>query len=276
MPDKFNSTESKINFQRAKPVRLFEQAVEQIKSLILSGHLKPGDKLPSESELSQMLEVSRSSVREALRSLESHGIIQVRSGAGAFVAEDALVFSSVNDAIGRLLQRRNLVLQLLQVRGAMERLAASQAALLIDEEGLVQLDNILSQQEILTKDGISQNIGELARLDGEFHVAISKACGNEIVFEILNSLVPSFYHDNQAIFMLEKGLKLVQEHRQVYLALKNHDPESAEREMHHHIQRVIDEVSELRKNGLNTTISEERRYKGRKESVNELRPEENA
>jgi GntR family transcriptional repressor for pyruvate dehydrogenase complex len=200
-----------------------------------------------------MLDVSRSSVREALRSLESHGVIQVRSGAGAFIAEDALVLSSVNDALMRLLQRRNLVLQLLQVRGAMERLSASQAAQLIDNNGLEQLDRILTQQESLIKDGISQDISELARLDGEFHVAISKACGNEIVHEILNSLVPSFYQDNQAIFMLEKGLKLVQEHRQIYLAIKNHNPESAEREMHHHIKRVIDEVSELRKNNHDMT-----------------------
>ena len=78
-------------FKRMRPMRLFEQAVEQIRTLIAGGQLKPGDKLPSENQLSKMLEVSRSSVREALRALESKGIITVKSGSGAFVSNDALV-----------------------------------------------------------------------------------------------------------------------------------------------------------------------------------------
>jgi len=109
MAQKIAEKVSGLKFRQARPVRLFEQAVDQIKKLIISGHLRPGDKLPSENELSHLLNVSRSSVREALRALESNGLIQVKSGAGAYVSDDALVISSINDAIKRLLTRHKQV-----------------------------------------------------------------------------------------------------------------------------------------------------------------------
>lgn len=248
MSKELGLTESKITLKQAKPVRLFEQAVEQIKKLIQSGHLKPGDKLPSESELSKLFSMSRSSVREALRSLESRGLIQVRPGAGASVLEDALIFSSVDDALQNLLPRRDKVLQLLQVRGALERQAAAQAAVEIDKEHLAGLEELLSQQDRLANDNANpQKIKEWARLDCEFHLAIAKACKNDIIFEILSVLIPSFYQDNQVVVLLEEGLLLVQEHYQILHALQINDADRAEREMGHHINRVISEVHELRK-----------------------------
>jgi GntR family transcriptional repressor for pyruvate dehydrogenase complex len=89
-------------------VRLFEQAVDQIKELIMEGELQPGDKLPSETHLSRELDVSRSSIREALRALESQGIIEVRSGAGAYVTLQPFSFSSVREAVIWLSKRRDL------------------------------------------------------------------------------------------------------------------------------------------------------------------------
>ena len=105
-----------LNLTKAKPMRLSSQATDQIRNLISKGILKPGDKLPSEQILSQQLGVSRPSLREALRGLESEGLIEVRVGNGAYVAESALMMSSLNAAIKRLIQREALVLQLLQVR----------------------------------------------------------------------------------------------------------------------------------------------------------------
>ncbi len=119
---------SRLRLRHTKPVRLFEQAVEQIRALIHEGRLKPSDKLSGGNTLSKMLDVSRSSIREALRAFQSKGIVQIRSGAGSFVSKDALVLSSVNDAVRRLMDRRDMDLQILQVRGAMECLSAPFAA----------------------------------------------------------------------------------------------------------------------------------------------------
>ena len=243
MTDQESRVALRTKLRRAKPIRLFEQAVEQIKTLILEGHLKPGDKLPSENELSKMLDVSRSSVREALRTLESNGIIEVRSGAGAFISEDALVLNSVNDAMVKLLKRKDLVLQLLLVRGAIESLSAAQAASNIEPEQLNALNQILRLQEVLIQDpDAPPSLSKLASLDEEFHIALSRASGNEIVYEIINALVTAFSEDNQAIFVIEKGHKLVDEHREILEALTHHDPIWAEAAMRKHIERVVTEV----------------------------------
>ena len=247
MTHRLVDTVSKINLRQAKPVRLFEQAVEQIKMLILDGHLKPGDRLPSENELSQLLNVSRSSVREALRSLESGGLIQVRSGSGAFVSEDALVLSSVNEAMQRLLRRKDLVLQLLEVRQAIERLSVVQAAQFASNEELDELEEIIQQQASLTSDLSPDSLERLAQLDMSFHLALSKASKNDIVFEIISALVPSFREDNRAVFYVEEGISLVEEHRQIMEALRAHDPVAAEKSMQMHIGRVAQEIRSLQR-----------------------------
>jgi GntR family transcriptional regulator, transcriptional repressor for pyruvate dehydrogenase complex len=195
------------------------------------------------------LDVSRSSVRETLRALESNGIIEVRSGAGAFVSEDALVLNSMNDAIMRLMKRKDLVLQLLLVRGAIECLSAAQAASNIEPAQMTALIDLVHTQEGLIQSTDDHSaISKLASLDEEFHIALSKASGNEIIYEIISALVPAFSQDNQAIFVLEKGYKLVDEHRQILDAITQGDPLGAEKSMHKHIQRVIDEVREIRRN----------------------------
>jgi GntR family transcriptional regulator, transcriptional repressor for pyruvate dehydrogenase complex len=243
MANRIVETVSRLNLRRAKPVRLFDQAVEQIKALIVDGRLKPGDKLPSENELSQMLDVSRSSVREALRALESNGLIQVKSGAGAFVSDDARVLISLNDTIQALLGREDLVLQLLQVRGAIEGLAASLAATSITENELAHLRKILNSQEtLIRKSPDKETLAEIARLDAGFHIAIGGASKNEIISEITGALLPNFIEDNQLIISLEKGSKLLDEHKQILEALAHHDPARAEAAMRNHIGRVISEI----------------------------------
>jgi GntR family transcriptional repressor for pyruvate dehydrogenase complex len=235
-----------LNISEAKPVRLFEQAVEQIKGLITNGLLKPGDKLPGEHVLSQTMKVSRSSVREALRSLESTGLIQVRSGSGAFVAEDALLLNSLNVAVKRLIRREELVLQLLQVRSAIECLTVSLAAVRITQTEIERLQANLDKQESIVLDRLTpENLNELSQLDVDFHVALSRSSGNELVCEIVHALLPPFKEDNRAIFTVEKGLKLVEEHRSILCALSCHNPVEAEASMRKHIQRVIDEIQNL-------------------------------
>lgn len=243
MAHRIAETVSRLHLRRAKPVRLFDQAIEQIKDLIVEGHLQPRDKLPSENELSQMMQVSRSSVREALRALESNGLIQVKSGAGAYVSDDAKMLILLNQTIQTLVRRENIVLQLLQVRGAIECLAASLAAESITENELTQLSEILkSQENLIRKDPDQEILAELARLDASFHIAIGLASKNEIISEITGALLPNFISDNQVIMSLEMGSKLLDEHKEILEAIAHHDPARAETAMRSHIGRVISEL----------------------------------
>lgn len=245
MTQKITEKVSHLKFRQARPVRLFEQAVDQIKKLIVSGHLRPGDKLPSENELSQLLNVSRSSVREALRALESNGLIQVRSGAGAFVSDDALVISSINDAMQRVLTRRNRALKLLQVRGAIECMVVSEVASTVSASELQKLKNILDEQRRLVEERPENYLEDLATLDAEFHLALCQAGENDIASEIISALLPSFHDDNKAIFYFEKGIQLVDEHQRILDAISAGDGRKAEEEMRAHISRVMQEFESL-------------------------------
>lgn len=233
-------------YKKAKPVRLFEQAVDQIKMLIKKGLLKPGDRLPSENELSQHLDVSRSSVREALRALESKGIIQVRSGSGAFVTQNAVVLSNLDEALLSLLQHKDRVMQVLQVRSVIERLSASLAAISISNIELADLKrNIDQQNSILTNGNSSEKLLTLVQLDAEFHHMLSKASRNEIAQEITRAIMPAFPEDNVAIYFVEKAHRLVEEHQAIVDALVARDPVASEENMRKHIDRVMQEVKEL-------------------------------
>ena len=117
-----------VELRRVDSVRVFEQVAEQLRRLIIEGHLEPGDQLPSELQLSQALEVSRASVREALRLLESTGLIEVRTGAGTFVAPPRVSFTTTGDAVEWLVKRRDSLMHLLEVRESVEGLTAALAA----------------------------------------------------------------------------------------------------------------------------------------------------
>jgi len=234
---------NRLKFRRAKPVRLFELAAEQIRALIKRGELKPGDRLPSESELGKLLDVSRSSVREALRALESSGYIEVRSGLGAYVVEGAPFISSLNASIKRLSERKTLLIQLLQVRQTLECLTVSLAAKKITKEEIRKLEaQIDSAEKIIFKKDIKAYAKELSTIDLDFHLSISKISGNEIASELLAALVPAYDDDNVAIFHIEEGVKLIEEHREILYHLKNQDSENAKDCMNMHLDRVIDEI----------------------------------
>ena len=114
-------------FQPIVSDRLSDKAVGQIKALIEEGRLKPGDKLPSERALMKLLSVSRASLREAFRVLEALGLIEVRTGIGAFVVQtDAGALP--NEWTTLLMNTQQEMFDLLDVREALEAKAAALAA----------------------------------------------------------------------------------------------------------------------------------------------------
>ncbi len=231
--------------QRLKPVRLFERAVEQIGNLIVDGDLQPGDKLPSESQLVSSLDVSRSSVREALRALESRGLIEVRTGAGAFVATNPFSLDSMNHAIQWLMRRQNALFHLLEVREVLEGLAAASAAECISKEALDELRDVVQMHEALS--GSLSSIDEQVELDCRFHLIIAEASTNPIVQELIRRIVPAFCDSNRAVLCLSANMKkTLHEHQKIIDALAHRDPTGAERAVRSHITRVRGEIESIR------------------------------
>src|SRR5271165_5180866 len=137
---------AQADFEVVRRHKVYEAVAEQIERLIVR-KLKPGDKLPSERELAEMLHVSRSSIRDAIRSLELIGLVEPRQGAGTIVREPTadLLISPFTDV---LRHKQELVFELLEFRKILEPSLAARAAEHGSREELAAMDDILRRQEI--------------------------------------------------------------------------------------------------------------------------------
>lgn len=240
---------SRKSIQKVEPVRIFEQAVDQIRDLILSGQLEIGEKLPTEMELSKLLNVGRSSVREALRVLEAEGLVEVRRGSGTYVTNNRPFNSHSVDLRQWLKLREESLEQVLEVRESIEGLTAGMAA---ERATPDQVQKILEISQAISEQlrEIDENSAnqaeffqELSQLDVNFHLQISQASGNDIANEIINHIIPAFQESNRAvIYLYRKALLMDKEHREIALAIQARDRQAAEAAMRHHIQRVRQDI----------------------------------
>ena len=149
-----------------------ETALHGLRALIAEGELHPGDRLPSEGELSERLGVSRGSIREAIRTLAALGVLDTRRGSGSFVAQlrAADVIQSLSLTVGLL--PLESILELYELRRVLEAHAASLAAARIDEATLAELDSLLEELEATTDAELQ------SELDHRFHMRILSLGGN--------------------------------------------------------------------------------------------------
>src|ERR1035441_9105336 len=140
MPATFSS-----DFETVRRNKVYEEVARQIARLILK-KLKPGDKLPSERELAEPLGVSRSSIRDAIRSLELMGMVEPRQGAGTIVRETSAE-SLVHPFANALKRRRELVSELLDFRKMLEPPLAARAATHASPDEISEMEEILQRQE---------------------------------------------------------------------------------------------------------------------------------
>ncbi|OZF52913.1 FadR/GntR family transcriptional regulator [Rhodococcus sp. 14-1411-2a] len=156
-------------------------AIEKIKGMIVSGKLKPGSRLPRESDLAAELGVSRNSLREAVRALSLVRLLDVRQGDGTFVA--SLEPQTLLDTVSFLLElhQDDSVLDILAVRRILEPGATALAAHNMTTDDIALLHDMLLEQE-------SGTITDLVAHDLEFHAAIAVGSGNRILSSLLESI----------------------------------------------------------------------------------------
>ena len=161
---------------------LTDEAIERIKEMIVSGELKPGDRLPKEADLATRLGLSRNSLREAVRALSLVRVLDVRQGDGTYVT--SLRPELLLDAMAFVVDfhRDDSVLHLLEVRRILEPAASAMAAQAMSDDEIAELGALL---DALDEEA---DIEKFIATDLEFHRRIAVGSGNTVLCSLIESL----------------------------------------------------------------------------------------
>jgi GntR family transcriptional repressor for pyruvate dehydrogenase complex len=221
----------KSDFEIVRRNKVYEEVAKQIERLILK-KLKPGDKLPSERELAEMLQVSRSSIRDAIRGLELMGLVEPRQGAGTIVRQPDE--SAINPFANALKHRQEMVSELLDFRKMLEPPLAARAATHASPDEISEMEEILDRQEVTLSHG-EASISE----DAEFHYSVALASGNSVVLKVLDILMELLRETRERSLQVKgRPQKSLAGHRRILGAIKRHDAEAARDAMRRHIEDV--------------------------------------
>jgi GntR family transcriptional repressor for pyruvate dehydrogenase complex len=211
--------------------------VGQLHQLIEAGKLKAGDRLPSERELAETFRVSRSSVREAIKTLENEGLVISRPGSGTFIT--ALNVEAIVAPLASLLSRgKDALVDLFEMRCLVEPSIAALAAERATPADILRLKEIYTQQgQQIERDTSAVDS------DAAFHLTIGQATHNaalqRLVAAIVEILKPIREKSLQTPGRAHKSLA---SHREILVAIERHDPELARQAMLRHIQAVEQNV----------------------------------
>jgi GntR family transcriptional repressor for pyruvate dehydrogenase complex len=209
--------------------RLYVRVARRISDLLSSGEVSPGDKLPSERDLAEMLKVSRPSVREAMIALEVSGLIEVRTGSGIYVADKTRQQPAVvaDEGIGPF--------EILEMRLLIEPEACALAAERISDDQLQQLGNIYDEMRR------TSGTIEMETSDSQFHKLIAEATENTAIARTVSWLWA--LRDKSELsrgfhrLIIEEGVyPVLHEHKAIFKALENRDPIAAKKAMLKHLE----------------------------------------
>lgn len=226
-------------FSPIKHTRAVDEIIQQLEELILDGILRGGDKLPGERDLATQLDVSRPILREALKELEQRGLLVSRHGGGTFVAD--LVGEMFSEPLSNLITRHSRAAKdYLEYRRHIEGLSAELAASRATEADILRLSDIIERMKNAHSDADTD--AEMAS-DAEFHNAIGEAAHNIVLLHSLRScfhlLREDVFFNRRMIFAMEDGQQaLLQQHIDIFEAIKNKDADGARQAAQNHIDFV--------------------------------------
>lgn len=188
-----------VPFSAVHRVRSFEDIVEQIRDAVVSGALPPGSRLPAERDLAASFNVSRPTLREALRSLEAIGIIEIRAGKSGGVFVIAPSSAQVASALDTMFRFHGATIgELAEVRTSFEAENAFWAAQRADDVDIATLKSQAEEFERLTRIE-STEWRVLSRLDIEFHETVAVASKNQVRVAIMRGINTAFFRFSSAL-----------------------------------------------------------------------------
>ncbi|KGK91374.1 GntR family transcriptional regulator [Desulfosporosinus sp. HMP52] len=218
-----------------KPQRTYQEVLKQINNMIIDGKLRPGDRLMGEREMAVELGVSRTTLREALRTMEFLGWVEIKPGEGTFIRNPQL--SEVISPLALALSAEQTQIdELWETRITLEVECAGLAAARASEADLGRISNILKEMQTSLKD-----LDAYVKADMRFHYLVAQASQNSMMNRLLQTFVVHilelikkagplrFSHDIE-------GLYTIQEHISIYEAIAGHDEDQARSLMRKHLE----------------------------------------
>ena len=246
-------------FEPVQQEKLSQGVVRQVEGLILRGILRPGERLPSERELSERMSVSRPSLREALANLQNRGLLITKAGAGVFVA-DVLGSAFAPALITLFATHDEAVFDYISFRRDMEGLAADRAAHVGSDTDLAVIDSIFLKMEIAHQ---KRNPTDESELDADFHLAIIEASHNIVMLHMMRSMYELlregvFY--NRSVMFKQRMTRdhLLDQHRAINAALQARDRDGARAAVTAHMDYVEGALNDQQKADRNERFAKKR------------------
>lgn len=222
--------------EKNKDIKVYTKVIKDIKEKILSGELKNGDRLPSEREMAEKLEVSRTSIREAIRVLEIMGLIESKRGSGNYIA----------NSFGNSLFEPLSIMFMLQeyspgdiheLREALEIECCRVASKKMSDNDIKLLNNVVDKMYKTNDEKQSLS------LDIRFHNIIVKSSDNPLivnVFEVISQLMDKFIKESRKIILCEENNRevLLNSHKEIVSSLQERDEEKAIYSMKKHFEII--------------------------------------
>ena len=211
-----------------------EEVFAQIIGAIKKGYWEEGDKLPSENDLADLFEVSRNSVREALKSLSIIGIIESSPGKGTFISKDAMQKIRNNNFID-LLTNKNFFDDLMEIRFMLEVEGAYLAAERIDEKGknkLIKIKNEFKKSAL--------NNGNWKEVGSKFHMTIAELSENMILVKLLSIINSELKTQREQLDFPNYKETMISDHEDLCESIVSNKPDEAKDKMYTHLSRTKD------------------------------------
>jgi len=228
-----------------KKKRVYEDIVQQIRNLIQKGKLKQGDQLPTERELVDIFKVSRASVREAIRYLESMKFVKSRQGDGTYViasSEEALI----QPLATALFLEKDSLMDILTIRKFIEPQVAQLAAEKATPSEIKELEEILEEQAKDLGDGLN-----FTKTDSEFHNLLTQIAKNRVLERLLFAILDLLAQTREKYLQVEgRAQKSLKGHREVLSAIKARNPVAARQAMRRHLEEIERILFNKKKGGV--------------------------
>jgi GntR family transcriptional repressor for pyruvate dehydrogenase complex len=195
-------------FQTAKQTKVFQDVVAQIQEAILDGRLKTGDTLPSERHLKDMFNISRGTLREALRVLEQKGLIEIKLGVGGGSVVKDVNADQVSESLALLIRSQKVSLNhLAEFREDVEGIVAAHAAKRCTEADILKLRELLNEARKCIDQGTSQR-DAFIEIDKQIHMTLAAVAQNPIYISVLHSVHENIHrYYEKYLSMEERELK---------------------------------------------------------------------